>query len=91
MRQMSLCPSCRHQVVVMRRGELVFCTLEQKLPPPLRQALRQAQDIAQGIAHLVCSRFEPAEDSNPEAVRESQRRKVPYRKGELCQARRWSA
>ncbi|MEK7848729.1 MAG: hypothetical protein AAB270_07375 [Chloroflexota bacterium] len=75
MRQMSLCPSCRHQVVVMRRGELVFCTLEQKLTHP----------------HLVCSRFEPAEDSNPEAVRESQRRKVPYRKGELCQARRWSA
>lgn len=72
MRQMSLCPSCRHQVVVMRRGELVFCALEQKLTHP----------------HLVCARFEPAEDSNPEAVREFERRKAACRPGEPCISRK---
>lgn len=72
MRQMSLCPSCRHQVVVMRRGELVFCTREQKLTHP----------------HLVCQRFLPVHGADPQAVRECERRKAAYRPGEPCISRK---
>jgi hypothetical protein len=43
----------------MRRGELIFCALEQKLTHP----------------HLVCRRFEPAERPHPEAVRQAERQR----------------